>query len=80
MNKAKDTTCVPVLPPVNLTIAHIGNHLGFPVAVFDQYLHLRYLNESALRAFDLTPAHTDLHISTSAHCHCRITAMAWQHC
>jgi len=64
MNKAKDTTCVPVLPSVNLTIAHIGNHLGFPVAVFDQYLHLRYLNESALRAFDLTPAHTDLHIST----------------
>ncbi len=63
MNKAIDTSCVTVLPPINLSVDHIGNHFGFSVAVFDHHLHLRYINEAALRAFDLTTAHIDLPIS-----------------
>ncbi|MDY7574569.1 putative bifunctional diguanylate cyclase/phosphodiesterase [Actimicrobium sp. CCI2.3] len=63
MIKAIDTSCVTVLSPINLSIAHIGDHFGFSVAVFDPYLHLRYINGTALRAFHLTSAHTDLHLS-----------------
>jgi two-component system CheB/CheR fusion protein len=63
MNKAIDTSYVTGLPPMNLSVTHIGNHFGFPVAVFDQHLHLRYINEAALTAFNLTSTHTELHIS-----------------
>ncbi|MFT5533474.1 MAG: two-component system CheB/CheR fusion protein [Burkholderiaceae bacterium] len=63
MNLAIDTSCPAGLPPINLTFDHLGNHFGFPVAVFDQHLHLRYINETALQAFNLTSAHVDVHIS-----------------
>lgn len=63
MNEAVDVSCPAVLHPFNMTLDHIGNHLAFPVAVFDRHLHLRYLNQAASCAFDLTAAHADRHIS-----------------
>ncbi|MEB0136476.1 EAL domain-containing protein [Actimicrobium sp. CCC2.4] len=63
MNKAIDTSCPLARHPFTMSFDHFGNHLGFPVAVFDQDLHLRYINEAGLGGFGLTPAHADQHVS-----------------
>ncbi|EGF32767.1 hypothetical protein IMCC9480_1973 [Oxalobacteraceae bacterium IMCC9480] len=46
-----------------MSFDHFGNHLGFPVAVFDHDLHLRYINEAGLVGFGLTAAHAEQHVS-----------------